>query len=186
MIWTVSDSGTQGLSRLDPETLEKLRRGFPLCMDRKGAFFFEGDPITHPGVVRLFRNKLDVTEGGEVTIGIEGKWVYLRLDDLPLRAQRVDLSRRDEGEVELILDDGRRLPLDPETLWEEADAGLRCTVPARGSGRPLAVRLSNTAAIDLSQAFEWDHPDARPVLVLGGRRWPIPERAELDGDPRER
>ena len=63
-----------GLPGLDPETLEKLRRGFPLHMDRQGQFSFEGDPITHPGVVRLFRASLDATEAGEVSLGIEGKW----------------------------------------------------------------------------------------------------------------
>ena len=28
----------------DPAVLEKLRRGFPLRMDRQGNFFFEDDP----------------------------------------------------------------------------------------------------------------------------------------------
>ena len=169
-----------GLPGLDPETLEKLRRGFPLHMDRQGQFVFEGDPITHPGIVRLFRANLDATESGEVSVGIEGKWVYLKLADLPLRALRVDAPREGEGAPALILDDARRLPLDPATLWEEPDAGLRCTVPARASGRPLAVRLSNTAAIDLSRWFVWEDgegQDARPMLELDGRRWRIPARA---------
>ena len=92
-----------GLPGLDPETLEKLRRGFPLHMDRQGQFSFEGDPITHPGVVRLFRASLDATEAGEVSLGIEGKWVYLKLDDLPLRALRVDAPRDGERGPQLIL-----------------------------------------------------------------------------------
>ena len=85
-----------GLPTLDPKLLEKLRRGFPLHMDRRGNFSFEGDPITHPGVVRLFRNCIDLSDSGEVTLGIEGKWVYLKLDDLPLLALRVDTPRGDE------------------------------------------------------------------------------------------
>jgi len=176
------------LPHLDPETLEKLRRGFPLHMDRQGNFSFEGDAVTHPGVVRLFRASLDATEAGEVTLGIEGKWVYLKLADLPLRALRVDQPRgQQETGPQLILDDGRRLPLDPASLWEQPDAGLRCEVPARGSGRPLGVRLSNTAAIDLSQWFVWadedaDAPDAeqRPSLEIDGQRWPIPDHAPAE------
>ncbi|WP_052558060.1 hypothetical protein [Enhygromyxa salina] len=176
-------SGDAGLSGLDPGMLERLRRGFPLRMDRQGNFSFEGDPITHPGIVRLFRNSLDATETGEVTLGLEGKWVYLKLADLPLRALRVDRASADDNAPQLLLDDGRRVPLNPQTLCEEPGAGLRCSVPARGSGRPLGVRLSNTAAIDLSAWFVDDPNDDRPQLEVNGRRWPIPEtppdRAEL-------
>jgi hypothetical protein len=164
------------MADLDPELLERLRRGFPLHMDRQGNFSFEGDPITHPGIVRLFRANLDATEAGEVTLGLEGKWVYLKLDDLPLRALRVDAPREGEKGPQLVLDDERRLPLDPSTLFEEPGEGLRCTVPARGSGRPLGVRLGNTAAVDLSNWFAWDEGegDERPKLEIDGRRFEIP------------
>ncbi|WP_146155618.1 hypothetical protein [Enhygromyxa salina] len=173
----LSEVHDAGLARLDPRTLDKLRRGFPLRMDRQGNFSFEGDPITHPRIIALFRASLDATEDGEVTLGIDGKWVYLELADLPLRALRVDRPGEGEQLPQLILDDGRRLPLRPETLWEEPSAGLRCTVPARTSARPLAVRLTNTAALDLSAWFVGDEGDERPQLQIGEQRWPIPEHA---------
>lgn len=164
-------------SALSPEALDKLRRGFPLHMDRQGQFVFEGDPLTHPGVVRLFRNLLDVADDGAITLGLEGKWVYLKLDDLPLRALRVDEPRDGECQLQLLLDDGRRVALEPETLWEEPDRGLRCTVPSQPSGRAIPVRLSNTAAVDLSRWIVWDADDeARPVLELDGGRWTVPDR----------
>lgn len=163
------------MADLDPELLERLRRGFPLHMDRQGHFSFEGDPLTHPGIVRLFRTHLDVNEAGEVTIELEGKWVYLQLDDLPLRALRIDAPHGDERGPQLWLDDGRRLPLDPTTLREDPGAGLRCTAPARASGRPLGVRLSNTAAIDLASWFVWVEGDERPQLAIDDQRWSIPE-----------
>jgi hypothetical protein len=47
-------------------------------------------------------------------------------------------------------------------------------VPARASGRALAVRLSNTAAIDLANWFVWDEGDERPKLELDGQRFEIP------------
>lgn len=162
------------MADLDPELLERLRRGFPLHMDRQGNFSFEGDPITHAGIVKLFRANLDATEEGEVTLGIEGKWVYLKLADLPLRALHVEAPRGAEVGPQLVLDDQRRLPLDPTTLREEPGKGLRCTVPARGSGRPLGVRLTNAAAIDLSTWFAWDEGDERPKLEIDGRRFEIP------------
>jgi hypothetical protein len=162
------------MADLDPELLERLRRGFPLHMDRQGHFSFEGDPLTHPGIVRLFRAHLDATEAGEVIIELEGKWVYVQLDDLPLRALRIDTPHGDERGPQLLLDDGRRVALDPNTLREEPGAGLRCTVPARASGRPLGVRLSNTAAIDLLAFMVWDEGDERPKLELDGQRFEIP------------
>jgi hypothetical protein len=166
------------LGGLAPELLEKLRRGFPLHMDRQGNFSFEGDPITHPGVVRLFRAALDVTEQGEVTIGIDGKWVYLKLDDLPLRALRIDEPHGGDSGPQLLLDDGRRVALDPTTLEEQPAAGLRCTVPSQASGRALGVRLCNAAAIDLAEWMVWEHDDARPYLQIGDQRFDIPERPE--------
>jgi hypothetical protein len=162
------------MADLDPELLERLRRGFPLHMDRQGNFSFEGDAITHPGIVRLFRANLDATASGEVTLGLEGKWVYLKLADQPLRALHVDAPRGAEVGPQLELDDERRLPLEPDTLREDANEGLRCMVPARGSGRPLGVRLTNAAAIDLSNWFAWDEGDERPKLEIEGRRFEIP------------
>jgi hypothetical protein len=162
------------MADLDPELLDRLRRGFPLHMDRLGNFSFEGDPLTHPGIIRLFRTHLDVDESGDVTIELEGKWVYLKLDDLPLRALRIDRPTGDGRAPQLLLDDGRRVPLDPTTLREEPGSGLRCTVPASASGRPLGVRLSNTAAIDLASWFQWDEGDERPHVEIDGQRFEIP------------
>ena len=172
-----NEDADDGLTGLAPDTLEKLRRGFPLHMDRQGCFCFEGDAITHPGVVRLFRASLDVTEQGEVTLGIDGKWVYLKLDDLPLRALRVDTPHSNERTPQLVLDDGRRVSLDPTTLWEEPDVGLRCSVPTQTSGRPIPVRLGNHAVVDLSTWMVWDDADGRPELQIAGERWPIPDHA---------
>ncbi len=169
---------------LDPATLDKLRRGFPLRMDRQGGFTFEGDPLTHPGVVALFRKGIDCSEAGEIELHVADQWTYLNVDDLPLRAVRVDVPRTEESAPMLLLDDGRRLPLDPATLWEEPGAGLRCTVPSQRSARPLGVRLSNRAAIDLGEWMVWPDADeaGRPELVIAGRRWAIPERAPTQGD----
>jgi hypothetical protein len=164
--------------QLDPETLDKLRRGFPLRMDRQGHFAFEGDPLTHPGIVSLFRAGLDVGESGECQLHVADQWTFLTVDDLPLRAVRVDQPRSDdEATPMLLLDDGRRIPLDPTTLWEEPEHGLRCTVPSRRSGRPLGVRFSNTAAMDLSKWMVWDDEFGRPHLEVCGQRWIIRDGA---------
>lgn len=159
---------------LDPETLDKLRRRFPLRMDRQGHFAFEGDPLTHPGVVALFRAGLDVNEAGETELHVAEQFTFLTVDDLPLRALRVESTEAERAPL-LRLDDGRCLPLDPASLWEEPEHGLRCTVPSRRSGRPIGVRFSNTATMDLCTWMIWEDEGGRPELECRGQRWTIRE-----------
>jgi len=146
---------------LDHETLERLRRGLPLRLDRSGQFHLGDDPISHPRIHTAFLAGLDLSDSGEPTLHLGEQWCYLTVDDCPLRATAV--LRDPHGAPQLRLDDGRTLPLDPATVIEDP-TGLRATAPARRSGRPLAVRLSNTAAMDLSAWLDGE------TLVVAGQR----------------
>lgn len=156
---------------MDPDTLERLRRGVPLRLDRLGQFLFEGDPVTHPGVRALFLRGLDLAPSGEPALRVGDMWCYLQVDDCILRATAVVPDPA--GAPLLRLDDGRELALDPTTLWEEPGHGLRASVPSQPSGRPLSVRFTNQALADLS-AWLSDDPDA-PALRLGEALLPIPD-----------
>lgn len=157
------------MTTLDPETLERLRRQVPLRLDRHGQLFFESDPVSHPRVRALFLEGLDLTPAGEPCLQVGEQWCYLQVEDCLLRVVGV---RPDPADApQLRLDDGREVPLVPATLWEEPDQGLRCTVPARASGRPLSVRFTNTALADLAPWLD----DGDPVaLRIGDYRAPIP------------
>lgn len=165
------------MSDLDPETLEKLRRGFPLRMDRMGAFFLGEDAITHPRVVAAFRRGLDLSDTGEPIVRFGEQWTYVGVADCVFRVVRVIAG--DDGAPKLVLDDGRTLALDPTHLWEEPGQGLRCTVPAAESGRPLSARFGNTAQMDLDRWLVWpEGEDARPRLrpdPAGGVEHEIPD-----------
>ena len=150
---------------LDHETLERLRRGLPLRLDRSGQFHLGDDPITHPRIHAAFLAGLDQADTGEPTLHLGEQWCYLTVDDCPLRATAV--LRAPDDTPQLRLDDGRTLPLDPSTVVEDP-TGLRAAAPARRSGRSLRVRLSNTAAMDLSA---WLDDDA--TLVVAGQHHPI-------------
>ncbi|MCY1063060.1 hypothetical protein [Nannocystis sp. SCPEA4] len=161
------------MTTLDPDTLERLRRQVPLRLDRRGQFFFEDDPVTHPGVRALFLRGLDLTPAGEPSLRVGEQWCYLQVEDCLLRVLGVRADAN--GAPVLRLDDGRELALDPATLWEEPGHGLRCSVPSQPSGRPLSVRFTNPALADL---VPWLGDDDPVTLRLGDRRLPIPSQPQ--------
>src|SRR6186713_1812063 len=102
---------------LPPEVLERMRRGVPLVLTAGGAFLWGDEPITHERVIEALRAGLDVTDAGEPTTAIGPQWCYLKIEDTPLRVIAV---AADPNEAPILrLDDGRDVPLDPSTLWEE-------------------------------------------------------------------
>ena len=150
---------------IDPEMLEKLRRGVPLVVARTGQLRFSGEPVTHPRVQQALREGIDVTDDGEPIVRLGPQWCYLHVDDLPLRILALS---RDGDTLHAQLDDGRTVTLDPTTLWEEPDLGLRARVASRHGPRSIPARVSNHAAVQLSA---WLDPDTDPpTLVLGSRR----------------
>ncbi len=167
-------------TQLDPEFLDRLRRGFRLRLDRIGNLWIADEAIEHPRVIDVLRRGLDINGGGEPTMHLGEQWCYLTVDDCFFRVLSVrpgpDLNTAEGAGLQLLLDDGRRLPLAPETLWEEPGQGLRCTVPAARSGRPLSARFTNRSQIDLAEYIDLE-AEPRPTLRLGDQSWPIPESA---------
>lgn len=160
---------------LPPDVLDKLRRSVPLRMTAMGAFILDEEPVEHPRVIAALRAGLGVADSGEVRVAIGVHWVYLELDDTPLRATAVTVD--DGGAVSMRLDDGRTVALDPGTLWDEPEHGLRCSAPAADGSGALAVRFTNRAQMDLAPRLEMEGPDDHAVLALPGGRHPIPNRA---------
>jgi len=149
---------------LDPEILDRLRRGIPLRMDRMGGFWLGDEPVTHPRVIAAFRQGLDISESGESTLHVGNQWCYIKIDDCPLRVQSV--HHEPTTGLSLRLDDGRTLPLDLDSLREQA--GLRAQVPAQRSGRLLGARFTNRAQMDLAPWLV-THDSGEIVLRVGAR-----------------
>lgn len=147
-------------------------------MTARGELLHDELPLEHPGVQRIFREGLDVDDQGEPIVRIGDMWCYLAVEDCIVRVTA--LVPGPEGALSLRLDDGRTVPLDPGTLWEEPGRGLRCQVPSRPTGRPLDARFENRAALDLSRWMDLDADP--PVLEVGSRRVPI-RTSPPAGDP---
>jgi hypothetical protein len=147
---------------IDPETLERLRRGLRLRLSPTGEFRFDDGPVTHPRVIEALRHGLDATDEGEPIVRLGEQWAYLIVEDCVLRATAV---WRERDQLRLRLDDGRELPVPVQTLWEEPHLGLRCQVPSRATGHPLSVRFTNRAQMQLAEWIE--EVDGRPHLRVG-------------------
>jgi len=159
---------------LPPDVLDKMRRGIAMRMGPMGNFTLDGEAITHVRVLAVLRAGLDITASGEITVRIGTQWCYLTVDDCPLRVLAVTGSGAEPPQMRL--DDGRSVPLDPHTLWDEPERGLRCTAPAADSGRPLPVRFTNRAQMDLAAWLDIADSGSA-ALVLGAQRYPIPSSA---------
>ena len=146
---------------IPPDVLDRLRRSVPLRMTAQGRLVLGGEDVTHPRVIAALRAGLDVTEAGEPTVSLGPHWIYLTVDDCPLRALAVRSAG--DGTLWMRLDDGRAVPLDPASLWEEPGRGLRSRAASQPSGRALAVRFTNPALMDLAE-----HLDDDGVLIVGG------------------
>lgn len=156
---------------LDPEVLERLRRGVPLVLHEGGRWWLGDEPVTHPGVHQALLAGLDVSERGEPIVALGSQWCYVSVRDTPLRVIAVELEAQPPR---LRLDDGRVVALELASLVEDDDRGLRCTVPSQRSGAALRARFTNRAQADLAPRLSWDEQAGAAVLTLGATRHVIP------------
>ena len=155
----------------DPELIERLRRS-GIRIDREGQFIHEGEPVRHEGLRQaLFRwlDRLPPPDARHVLRLDPQRYAYVDVDDTPLVARS---ARRDGDRLLLALSDGSEEELAPETLTVDGAGVLRCRV----RGGRLEARLATSASAALAEAIREEQ--GRAVLVLGGRRFPLPPRPE--------
>jgi 8-oxo-dGTP pyrophosphatase MutT (NUDIX family) len=95
----------------------------PLLLSRRGAFFQDGEEITHERTAELFHRSLRREADGLYTVSCEGETLDVILEDNPRTVRAYD---RKTGA--LTLSDGTKETLRPETLRVRADNSLACTV----------------------------------------------------------
>jgi uncharacterized protein len=148
----------------DPSTwtLPRLR------IDKDGVWYHEDAEVTHPGILASLREGLQRdAEGHHLSIGPVR--VPVEVEDAPFVVIRAEADG--EG-LAVILNDGSREPLRPETLRLGAGEVPYCTVK---DGR-LEARLSRAAAYQLLAYMHEDAASGRTLLTLGSRRWEVPRR----------
>lgn len=151
----------------DPSTW-KLPR---LRIDRDGLWYHDDGEVTHEGILATLREGLRRDADGHY-LQIGPVRVPVEVDDAPF----VVLRAEDDGDgLAVILNDGSREPLRPETLRLGPGEVPYATVK---DGR-FQARFNRAAAYQLLQRLAEDPVSGGAALVLGARRWAIPrvERA---------
>ena len=134
-----------------------------LVLDPEGRWFHDGAPVEHPKIVEVFNRGIERAPDGRYLLRVADDWCWVEVQGTPLQV----LSVRVDGEVTATYSNGRVEPLRPETL-RLRDGVLVCCA---ASG--MEARFGRAAQAALAGLLEEE--DGRFVLVVAGRRWPIPE-----------
>ncbi len=140
----------------------------PTCqiqVDLEGELFHFGAPISHPAVRETIFAAVSLEPDGSYCLRTGHQVCRLEVADTFFVVKRVEAGERD---LTLLLNDGRREPLAPATLWLAANGLPYCRVRAGA----FPARFARAAYYQLAAAIEEDGQGF--ALVLGGRRHPLP------------
>lgn len=154
---------------MNPSAPQHQRHVYDYFIDEHGKWFCEGNPVEDPELFRLLSRSLFEKDGGYF-IKCEGEVHPVRTADAPLWVRYIHPRTTADGmhqEVEIELEDGRREPLDPETLRVRGERALYC----RATRKRLLARFGKVAYYELARYIDLDQDGF--YIVLGGRRYPI-------------
>lgn len=106
------------------QAIERASAGLaPLLLSKRGSFYQDGEEISHDRTAELFHRALTQEKDGGWTVRCEGESLDVILEDSPRYVRSYD---RTSGAM--VLSDGSREELRPETLRVRADNSLTCTI----------------------------------------------------------
>ena len=141
-----------------------------LRIDREGRWFANGRPVIHEKILKLFRESL-VRDGDRYFIRIGDEENPVIVEDKPFCVRRLFVENTADGLdiIWLVLNDGRTVALDPETLRATGCDSLCCGIP----GTDLEAGFSREAFTQIGGLFALDPDSKTYYLELNGRRHPI-------------
>ncbi len=146
------------------DPLELLRASSGLSIDVEGRLLHRGEPITHARTLEVLWRSLERAPDGRYLVRIGRESAYVAVQDAPYVVRGV--IDDPTGAPWLLLSDGSRERLDPETLAVGPDGVLRCSV--KGGH---AARFGRAAQVTIGLALDESPPaSGRFFLTLGGTR----------------
>jgi hypothetical protein len=149
-------------------------REYQYRVDGEGRVFHDGSEVLDTLTLRFFLRAMTRTPDGRWLVVCQGERNWFDPAETPFVVQRVR-SVLEDGVVtglELVMAGDHREPLDPATLESERGR-LYCRV-RRGA---FPARFGRVALQQLGPHLVDE--GGRPVLLLGARRHPIPERERI-------
>jgi hypothetical protein len=143
-------------------------REYHYRIDGEGRVFHAGTEIVDPGTLRFFLRAMTRTADGRWLVVCQGERNWFEPEDTPWVVQRLRFDLGPDGlrTAELCFAGDYREPLDPASLHGEGGR-----VYCRVRGGAFRARFGRIALQQLAPFLVEE--GARPVLVLGGRRYPI-------------
>ena len=139
---------------------EGRSRESTIVLTKAGRFFHDGAPVEHPGMRKAFASWLSRhPDDGRPILNNGYDWTYLTIEG---PARFVESVHDAAGQPELVLLDGRELPLEPAALSCDADGQLWVLLPE-------GEKACFTAAAQLELA-PWlaEQEDVVGVQIAGG------------------
>ncbi len=139
-------------------------RRYTYQLDETGTLRHAGDPITHARMLAVFFRNLEPLPDGRFLSRCAGEENVLEVADTPFVVIGLEIERDDDGRVQhvqLVLNDTRREPLDPETVSIGGNDVVYCRV--REGAFP--ARFGRTAQLSFLSLAE--ERGANVVLDVG-------------------
>jgi len=149
---------------------EGLSRETTIRRTEEGAWFHDGEPVEHPGVKKAFDTWVDRAEDGRYILKNEVNWAYVEIKGAPVF---VVGARADGSQVDLQLSDRRAEALDFDSLRQDEEGFLYCSVR---DGK-LTAKFTRDALFDLEDLWV-EEDDGRIGVRRGEAVHPIPVESE--------
>lgn len=154
---------------MDPaQFLTGKTRETSIRRDAQGRWWFEGDPLEHPNLVRAFARWIDRAEDGRYCLRNDINWAYFTLEGAPFFVRSIE---RDAAGISLVLSNDQVERLDAGTLRQGPEGALYCDVRGSASpkaAQPMVAKFERHAMQQLEPLLQQD--DEGVYLVIAGAR----------------
>jgi uncharacterized protein len=134
-------------------------------IDKEGRWFYEESEIIHPTILKIFCDALETDGEGRYRIIVENELCYIEVEDTPFIVRTIKGDC--ECGLELILNNHRTEPLDPETLFFGCDNIMYARL---ADGIP--VKFSRAAYYQLALMME-ENKNGCICLKVKGKSYPF-------------